>query len=72
MTDITYLSLCRTCVTFGTLCHAIGHQVLFTQPLHREVENFPRGNKYCNHVSLLTYLIWKALFNGYLWPVTEH
>ena len=27
---VTYPSLCSTCVTYGTLCHAIGHQVLPT------------------------------------------
>ena len=36
------------------LCHAIGHQVLPTQLLPREAEDFPRGDKYFNHVSLLT------------------
>ena len=25
---VTYPSLCSPCVTYGTLCHAIGHQVL--------------------------------------------
>ena len=29
---VTYPSLCSTCVTYRTLCHAIGHQVLPTQP----------------------------------------
>ena len=24
----TYPSLCSPCVTYGTLCHAIGHKVL--------------------------------------------
>ena len=27
-----YPSLCSTCVTYGTLCHAIGHQLLPTHP----------------------------------------
>ena len=27
---VTYPSLCSPCVTYGTLCHAIGHQVLPT------------------------------------------
>ena len=27
---VTYPSLCSPCVTYGTLCHAIGHQVLST------------------------------------------
>ena len=38
----TYPSLRSTCVTFRTLCHAVGHQVLPTQPLPRELEDFPR------------------------------
>ena len=47
-------SLCSPCVTYGTLCHAIGHQVLPTQPLRRETEDLPSGGKYFNHVPLLT------------------
>ena len=43
---VTYPSLSSTCVTYRTLCHAIGHQVLPTQPLPREVEDFPRADKY--------------------------
>ena len=46
------------CVTFRTLCHAIGHQVLPTQPLPREVEDFPRGDKYFKHVLPPTQLIY--------------
>ena len=49
----TYPSLCSTCVTYRTLCHAIGHQ-----PLPREVEDFPRGDKYFKHVPPPTYLIY--------------
>ena len=55
---VTYPSLCSTCVTYRTLCHAIGHQVLPTQPLPREVDNFSRGGKYFKHVPPLTYLIY--------------
>ena len=55
---VTYPSLCSTCVTYRTLCNAIGHQVLPTQPLPREAEDFPRGDKYFKHVPLLTYLIY--------------
>ena len=55
---VTYPSLCSTCVTYRTLCHAIGHQVLPTQPLPREVEDFPRGDKYFKHVPPPTYLIY--------------
>ena len=29
----TYPSLCSPCVTYGMLCHAIGHQVLPTHPV---------------------------------------
>ena len=51
---ITHHLLCSACVTYKTLCHAIGHRVLPTQPLLSEVEDFPRGGKYFNHVSLVT------------------
>ena len=40
---VPYHSLCSTCVTYGMPCHAIGHQVLPTQQLPREAEDFPRG-----------------------------
>ena len=53
---VTYPSLCSTCETYRTLCHAIGHHVLPTQPLPREVEDFPRGDKYFKHVLPPTYL----------------
>ena len=36
-------SLSSTCVTYGTLCYAIGDQVLPTLTHIREAENFPRG-----------------------------
>ena len=55
---ITYPSLCSTCMTYRTPCHSIGHQVLPTQPLLREVEDFPRGGKHSKHVPLLTCLAW--------------
>ena len=55
---VTYPSLCSNCVTYRTLCHAIGHQVLPTQPLPREVEDFPRGDKYFKLVPPPTYLIY--------------
>ena len=111
----TYPILCSPCVTYRTLCHAIGHQVLpnpldayesflpllnvtgtppwllrpvrtstsselyphtwwlflffnsvtcdlgkatHPTPLPREVEDFPRGDKYFKHVPLPTYLIY--------------
>ena len=53
---VPYHSLCSTCVTYRTLCCAIGHQVILTQPLPSESENFPRGGKYPKHVPLPTYL----------------
>ena len=55
---VTYPSLCSTCVTYRTLCHALGHQVLPTQSLPREAEDFPRGDKYFKHVPPPTYLIY--------------
>ena len=55
---VTYPWLCNTCVTYRTLCHAIGHQVLSTQPLPREVEVFPRVDKHFKHVPPPTYLIY--------------
>ena len=55
---VTYPSLCSTCVTYRTLCDAIGHEVLPTQPLPREVEDFPRGDKHFKHVPPPTYLIY--------------
>ena len=47
---VTYPSLCSTCMTYRTPCHSIGHQVLPAQPLPREAEDFPRGDKYIKHV----------------------
>ena len=55
---VTYSSLCSTCVTYRTPCHASDHHLLPNQPLPREAEDFPRGEKYFKHVSLLTYLIY--------------
>ena len=56
---VTYPSLCSTCVTYRTPCHAIGHQVLSTQPLPREAEDFPRGGTSAHTPSLVAtnYLI---------------
>ena len=53
---VTYPSLWNTCVAYRTPCHSTGHQVLPTQPLPREAEDFPRGGKHSKHVLLLTYL----------------
>ena len=59
-------SLCSTCVTYGKSCRAIGHQVLPTQPLPREAEDFPRGERHFKHVPpLLTYLIYLSLKEFY-------
>ena len=55
---VTYPSLCSTCVTYRTLYHAIGHQVLPTQPLPREVEDFRMDDKHFKHVPPPTYLIY--------------
>ena len=43
-------------MTYRTPCHSIGHQVLPTQPLPREAEDFPCGGNHSKHVLLLTYL----------------
>ena len=40
---VTFHLLRGTCVTYEMSCRAIGYQVLLTQPLPREVEDFPRG-----------------------------
>ena len=53
---VSKATLCSTCVTYRMLCHAIGHQVLPTQPLPGEAEDFPRGDNHPKHVPLLTYL----------------
>ena len=50
---VTYPSLCSLCVTYRTLCHAIGHQVLpalCPNPLTREAEDFPRVGNHSKHV----------------------
>ena len=55
---VTYPSLCNICVTYRALHHTSGDQMLPTQPLAREAEDFPRGEKYFKHVPLLSYLIY--------------
>ena len=55
---VTYLSLCSTYVTYGTLCRTIGHWVLPTQPLPGGAEDFPRGDRHFKHLPPLTYLIY--------------
>ena len=63
---VTYPSLCSTYVTYRTPCHSIGHQVLPTQPLPREAEDFPKGDKYFKHMPPPTYLIYFSP-EGYMW-----
>ena len=53
LTLVTYLWLCSTCVTYGTPCHTIGHQM-----------DFPRGGNHSKHVPLLTYLDWRSFACG--------
>ena len=65
---VSYPSLCSTCVTYRRLCIAIGQQVLPTQPIPREAEDFPRGDKHFKHVSPLTYLIYFSP-KEYMWLV---
>lgn len=48
--------LCSTCMTYGTSCHTIGHQVLPTQYLPRDVVGFSRGSKYPKDEPLPTFL----------------
>ena len=62
---ITNPSLCSTFLAYRTPCHSIGHQVLPTQPLLREAEDFPRVRKHSKHMPLLTYLAW-------LQPITNN
>ena len=53
---VTYTSLWGTCMTYETLCYAIGHPVLPTKLLSREVEDFARGDRHFKHVPPPTYL----------------
>ena len=55
---VAFPSLGSSCMTYRTLCHSIDHQVLPTQVIPRETEDFPRGGKYDKQVPLLTYLIY--------------
>ena len=63
---VTYPSLCSTCVTYRTSCHAIGHQVLPTQPLPTEEEDFPRGERHFKRVPPLKRVIYH-LPKGVYW-----
>ena len=40
---VTYPSLCSICVTYGTPCHAIGQQLLPTQPCYCQCYGFERA-----------------------------
>ena len=44
------------CVTYKTPCQSIGHQVLPTQPLPKQAEDFPRGSKNPKDMPLPTFL----------------
>ena len=63
---VTYTSQCSTCVTYRTPCHASAHQVLPTQSIPREAEDFPMDDKYFKHAPPLTYLIYFSP-KGYIW-----
>ena len=63
---VTYSSMCSTCVTYRTPCHASGHQSLPIQPIPSEVEDFRRSDKHFKHVPLLTYLIYFSLKEVYI------
>ena len=63
---ITYSSLCSTCMSYRTTCHPTGHQVLPTQPVPREAEDFRRGGMHSKHMSLLTCLAWQQLVTNNL------
>ena len=75
---ITYPRLCSACVTYRTLCHTIGHQVLPTQALPREVEDLEvkivlsmclcSHTKYTSHQKIY---LWYGLFNVQSWPTTQ-
>ena len=49
------LNMQRLC-DLQVLCHTTGHQVLPTDPLPRETEDFPRVGKYPKDEPLRTYL----------------
>ena len=54
---VTYPLMYSPCVTYRILFHFIGHHVLPTQPLPREVEDSPRGDNHSKHVLLPTYQV---------------
>ena len=61
---VNYPSLCSTCVTYRTLYYASNHQVLPTQPLPWQAEDFPRDGNHSKHMPLLTYLAWFQPFTN--------
>ena len=75
-----YPSLCSTYVTYGTQCHARGHQVLSEPPgiltgplprqrsltlIPREAEDFSRGDKHFKNVPSPAYLIYLSRYDLY-------
>lgn len=54
---VYYISLCSTCMTYGTQFCVIVNQVLPTHPLPEEAD-FPRGGKYPQDVPLPIYLVY--------------
>ena len=59
---VTYPSLCSTCVTYGTLGHAIGHKLLPTQPCYRECYGFERAFFTLRHFLFYTF---SCFFQGF-------
>lgn len=47
---VPYNSLRSTWAIYGTPCSSIGYQIIHTQPLLREAEDFPRGGKCPKHI----------------------
>ena len=69
---VPYDLLSSTCMTYRTSYHSIGHQVLSTQPLPREAQDFPRGRKYPKDVPLLTSHLKVLPGRFYLGPRASH
>ena len=69
---VPYHLLSSTCMTYRTSYHSIGHQVLSTQPLPREAQDFPRGRKYPKDVPLLTSHLKVLPGRFYLCPRASH
>ena len=69
---VPYHLLSSTCMTYRTSYHSIGYQVLSTQPLPREAQDFPRGRKYPKDVPLLTSHLKVLPGRFYLGPRASH